>query len=163
MNRKFIPWYVYVCELGILGRLPLSPGTWGSLGATLAYWGLCSLGVPVEVLGILTMVLIPGVVPLCTWTSLHMERGDPSNIVVDELIGQWIALFPIFWLQYWTGNLVWGILIGFVLFRFFDVLTVFPANLLERLKGGWGIVLDDCMAGLFANTSVVILGLYLKV
>jgi phosphatidylglycerophosphatase A len=151
-----------VCELGFLGKLPVAPGTWGSLGATLLYAGLFELGVPVEALGVLTLVLIPAVIPICNWTSLYMAQKDPSNVVIDELVGQWLALFPVYWSSAWIGFRVEGLLAGFFLFRFFDVLNVFPLGRIERWSGGWGIVLDDCMAGLYASGFLMVVVQYLN-
>jgi phosphatidylglycerophosphatase A len=160
-----MPWYLYVSELGVLGKLPLAPGTWGSAGALLLYAGLFYAGVEGWLLGLFTVLLTAASIPLCNWASLYMAQQDPSNVVLDELVGQWIAVHPYFWLPLWmdTGYPLYaGFLAGFLLFRFFDILMVFPVNVLENLEGGWGIVLDDCMAGLYANGLLYLLASYLS-
>lgn len=165
MSRKWMPWYVYVSELGFLGKLPLAPGTWGSAGAALMYAGLFYVGVESWFLAILTILLTAGSIPLCNWASLYMGQQDPANVVLDELVGQWIALYPYLWLPLWTesGYTVYtAFLVGFVFFRFFDALNVFPVNRIEGLGGGWGIVLDDCMAGLYAQGSLYLLASYIS-
>lgn len=163
MPRKWMPWYVYVCELGFLGKLPLTPGTWGSAGSALLYWGLLRAGTPAWLLGVATVVLLVGSIPLCDWASLYMAQQDPSNVVLDELVGQWITYVPILWGPVWIGaghSEELALLAGFFVFRFFDVLNVFPVNAIEELPGGWGIVLDDVAAGLYANGLLWLVGAY---
>lgn len=155
-----MPWYVYVCEGLGLGRLPLAPGTWGSLGGALLYTaGFVVL--PGWFLGLLTVVLLVVSVPLCNWASLYLARKDPRNVVLDEIVGQWITFFPFFWFPHWPYWIGYGFLAGFFAFRFFDALNVFPVNYIEGLQGGWGIVLDDVMAGVYANLTLILVGRYL--
>lgn len=164
MARKWMPWYVYVCELGFLGKLPLAPGTWGSAGSALVYWGLLRAGTPEWLLGGITVLLVAGSIPLSNWASLYMAQRDPSNVVIDELVGQWTTYVPYLWVPVWVGagySQEVGLLAGFFVFRFFDVLKVFPANLVEELPGGWGIVLDDVAAGVYANVALWLVGTYL--
>jgi len=82
-------------------------------------------------------------VPAATIVERESGRTDPGFVVVDEVIGQWIALLgsPADWRH--------G-LIALVLFRIFDITKPFPVRRLERLPGGWGIVFDDVAAGLYA-------------
>ena len=163
MARKWMPWYVYVCDLGFLGKLPLAPGTWGSAGSALIYWGLLGAGAPEWLLWVLTGILLIGSIPLCNWSSLYMAQQDPSNVVIDELVGQWITYVPFLWAPVWMGAGVpqeMALLAGFLAFRFFDVLNVFPVNVIENLPGGWGIVLDDVAAGLYANGVLWVTGAY---
>jgi phosphatidylglycerophosphatase A len=160
-----MPWYVYVAELGFLGKLPLAPGTWGSAAAALLYAVLFYAGIEPWFLAILTILLVAASIPLCNWASLYMGQQDPANVVLDELVGQWITLYPYFWLPLWTENsynVYAGFLAGFLLFHFFDVLNIFPINRIENLEGGWGIVLDDCMAGLYAQGVLYLLASYLS-
>lgn len=80
-------------------------------------------------------------------TRLQPERDphpDPSIVVIDEIVGMWIALFLV-------PKGVVAYALAFVLFRVFDVLKPQPARALERLPGGWGIMLDDVVAGAYAN------------
>lgn len=72
---------------------------------------------------------------------------DPSIVVIDEVVGMWITLFMI------TKTLP-AYALGFLLFRMLDILKPEPARLLERIPGGWGIMLDDIVAGIYANAAV---------
>ena len=75
---------------------------------------------------------------------------DPSQATIDELSGQWLAL-----LLLPDG---WGtVLLGFAAFRFFDILKPEPVNSMQKLPGGWGVMADDLVAGIYANLSVRIL------
>ncbi len=74
----------------------------------------------------------------------HFGRSDPGQVVIDEVMGMLITLFlnPVGWL---------GALAGFLLFRIFDVIKPYPANRLEQLHGGIGVMADDAMAAVYAN------------
>ena len=90
-----------------------------------------------------SLVAIALGVPAATIVERESGRTDPGFVVIDEVIGQWIALLgsPADWRH--------G-LIALVLFRLFDITKPFPVRRLERLPGGWGIVFDDVAAGLYA-------------
>ncbi len=143
---------------GGLGLLPRAPGTWGSLGALPLTWVLHGLG------GIWLVVLATGVIfAVGVWaTSVYLGGGqdDPSEVVIDEIAGQMIALWPLSWgltvavvdpwLFPWPG---W---VGaFVMFRFFDIVKPPPINWLDR-PGSWGVMLDDVAAGAIAAIVVLI-------
>jgi phosphatidylglycerophosphatase A len=74
------------------------------------------------------------------------ETADPSIIVIDEIVGMWITLL-------FLPKTVPVMIIGFLAFRFFDIVKPQPARSLERVPGGWGIMLDDLVAGVYANVS----------
>jgi phosphatidylglycerophosphatase A len=88
---------------------------------------------------------------LGTWASGVVEhdcsRTDPGHIVVDEIVGMLISLFMI--PVQWPGAVA-----AFLLFRLFDVIKPYPANRLERLHGGLGVMADDAMAGAYANLAL---------
>jgi phosphatidylglycerophosphatase A len=155
-----MPWYVYVCEGPVFGRLPVAPGTWGSLEGLMLYAAGYPF-LPTWVLGGLTVLLLVGSIPVCNWASLYLARKDPDNVILDEIVGQWVALFPLFWAPHWPYTIWSGFLLQFFVFRFYDIFTPFPINHLESLEGGWGIVLDDVLAGVYANVSLLLAGLYL--
>lgn len=85
-----------------------------------------------------------------------MKLDDPSIIVADEVVGQWVALIP--WTVY--GGLMHA-LIAFVAFRFFDIVKVWPASVLEQRKGGFGVMMDDVVAGVYANIVTNLFLIYL--
>ncbi|GAB4231171.1 MAG: phosphatidylglycerophosphatase A [Acidobacteriota bacterium] len=128
-----------------LGRLPAAPGTWASI-ATVAL----SLGVYQVWPEAAPWLHGGGLVflfPVAVWaagrTAAWLEDRDPHCVVVDEVLGQSIALLalPPGWL--WC-------LLALAAFRCFDILKPPPVRQLERIPGGWGIVLDDVMAGVYA-------------
>jgi phosphatidylglycerophosphatase A len=132
--------------LGV-GRVPFAPGTFGS-AAGLLIWAAIS-GSWIAQAAAIVVVFVAG-----TWSGGIAERHygatDPGAVVIDEVLGMLVTLFlnPVGW----TGALV-----GFLLFRVFDVIKPYPANRLERLHGGLGIMSDDAMAAVYANMLLRIL------
>jgi phosphatidylglycerophosphatase A len=142
------------------GYLPLAPGTWGSLVAVLAFaviwWLVAAAGLPRAVV---EGILVAGVVSSSWfsvrfggWAIARFGRSDPKPFVLDEFAGQWVALIglPV---AYGAGGWMVACVAGaaFFLFRVFDVIKPPPARQAERLPAGWGILLDDLFAGLYAN------------
>jgi len=124
------------------GYLPKAPGTWGSAVGVLI-WLLIGRMDLLPFLAVVTILFVVGVI--CGGAAEKiLDRVDPRPVVIDEIVGQLIALtaaplHPVV------------ILLSFLLFRFFDILKPFPANWIDRhLCGGWGIMLDDVVAGLYA-------------
>jgi phosphatidylglycerophosphatase A len=131
-----------------VGYLKPGPGTWGSVAAVLLWASEAKTVHPparVMLFGLLIVIAIAIEIGVPAATIVERESGghDPQFVVIDEVIGQWIALLlcPVDWRH--------G-LIALVLFRFFDIVKPFPVRRLERLPGGWGIVFDDVAAGLYA-------------
>lgn len=130
--------------LGPAGRMPRAPGTWGSLASILV---APMLFLPLPLWARIAVVLL--VFPLGAWCAGRAERilggKDPSCVVIDELWGQWIALLVLP-----SGQPLWLVL-AFALFRLFDIAKPWPVRASERwLPGGWGIMIDDGLAGLYA-------------
>ena len=130
------------------GTAPKAPGTFGTIAA-LPFWWFLLQGVPtLPYLGILIAGFALGVV-LCEITSRDLGVHDHGGIVWDEWIGVWITLV---WLPMGGGllaDLGW-LLYGFVLFRFFDILKPWPIKWLDaKVHGGFGIMIDDVLAGIF--------------
>jgi len=125
------------------GLLPKAPGTWGSLAALPLGWVIQYVaGWPGLVLATL-LVFIIGI-----WAAgSYARRGanpDPGEIVIDEVAGQWLAVLPAM-----GAPLLY--LVGFALFRLFDIWKPWPIRTVERkLKGGLGVMADDILAGLIA-------------
>ena len=126
------------------GYVPKAPGTAGSLAALAMAWVLHHYtGLQLGAFALLATLLIPFAVWAAHVTSQVTGLKDPQIVVVDEVVGQWIALAGAFTLN-WKSWLA-----AFVLFRLFDVWKPFPIRRLERLPGGVGIVADDVMAGFY--------------
>lgn len=133
-----------LATFGGVGYSPVVSGTVGSLAAVLVTYALVRLGLPVWSVGAAAVALLW---PAC-WASGVVEQqsggADPKEVVVDEVVGQWLALAaidPLRW-EDWLG--------AFLLFRLFDVAKPYPIRRLEHLPGGLGIVADDAAAGLCA-------------
>lgn len=124
------------------GLAPKAPGTFGTLAAVPIYWLLQDLAWPIY--GTWLIVTFALGVYWCDRSSKQLGVHDHGGIVWDEFVGYWITMFlaPTGW--------VWMIL-GFVLFRFFDIIKPWPIGWLDRkVGGGLGIMIDDVLAGIYA-------------
>ena len=130
-----------------LGKLPFAPGSWGSLGA-LALWLFLPLSYAVH-LAVILILFILGVYS-SNKVAEDMDDHDPSEVVIDEAVGMGISLFM---LPHSLGLYI----LAFILFRFFDIFKPSFIYRIQNLPGGWGIMLDDVLAGFF--TLVVVTGL----
>ncbi len=98
------------------------------------------------------LILFPAAVWSAGSTARQLGRDDPGLVVIDEVAGQWIALSG-------ATHLNWrSLTLAFLLFRLFDIWKPWPTRPLEKLPGGWGIVLDDCMAGVYAAAALMLFG-----
>ncbi len=134
--------------LGPVGNLPKGPGTWGSAAAVIAAPFLFLPYSPVARCAILAVLFVFG-----AWASGRAERvlgrKDPGCVVIDEVLGQWITYLP------FSIMTSWQILAGFAFFRLFDIAKPFPIRRAERwLPGGWGVMLDDALAGVYAAAAL---------
>jgi len=157
-----------------VGYLPKAPGTWGSAAAValamLSSWRLDlyvdhRMGVlhpspffttsyytlNIQVLAAF-MISVIGVI-VANRAARYAQIEDPQWVVIDEVSGQLITYYLFFF--FWDSPLNWkSWLLGFILFRIFDIWKPFPARQLERLPGGWGIMADDWMAGIYAAIAL---------
>jgi phosphatidylglycerophosphatase A len=124
------------------GNLPVAPGTWGSAVGVLLWLLLSRLGA-LPYFAVVGVLFIIGV--FCAGAAEKIvDRGDPAIVVIDEIVGQLIALSLI-------PATPLTIFAGFLLFRFFDIVKPFPVGWIDQhLHGGLGIMLDDVVAGLYA-------------
>jgi phosphatidylglycerophosphatase A len=130
------------------GYSPLAPGTAGSAVGLALYWPMRGLS-PLALLAAIVLVSAVGVAAAAR-VARRAGQEDPGLVVVDEVAGMWVTL----WLLPATPLVA---LVGFVAFRAMDVFKPWPARDLERLPGGWGIMADDLMAGVYANLLVRVL------
>lgn len=134
------------------GRVPVAPGTVGSLVAFPIVYALTFCPWPMAMAAVVLMALA------AVWIAGQAERQlahrDPGSVVIDEIVGMCVALLAIP-LTLTTG------LAGFLLFRLFDIVKPQPIRFFDRrLDGGWGIVMDDVAAGIAANI-VLRIGIWL--
>ncbi|WOI56799.1 phosphatidylglycerophosphatase A [Palleronia sp. LCG004] len=154
MNR-FIATFFYA------GLLRPGPGTWGSLAALPVAWLLHMLGGPLALaIGIVATFAIGLVVVRAETARTGVE--DPSEIVIDEVSGQWLALFPVSFGAWHVDAAItdlWpGWVAAFLLFRLFDIAKPGPVGWADRRGDPMGVMLDDIIAGAIAAVGVVILG-----
>lgn len=139
------------CRLGVAGLSPVAPGTCGSFLALLV---APVLFLPLPVAGRVALLV------LLFWVGGHaatraeriLNVKDPGQVVIDELVGQWLTLLPF-------ANPGWvTCLAGFVLFRLFDAAKPWPINASENwLPDGYGVMIDDVIAGIMAMICLLVL------
>ena len=134
--------------LGV-GYVPFAPGTFGSLAGLVVFAGVRATGQPAVELAAIVAVFFTGVWA-ATAAETHFGHIDPGPVVIDEVLGMLVTLtlLPVS---------MTGVLVGFVLFRIFDVIKPPPCNRLEALPGGWGVMCDDFMAAVYAHVCVRVL------
>jgi len=151
---------VWIATCGGVGYFPVAPGTAGSVVGVVLVAALGRLPVETPWLSVLLGGAAVGVFILGVWAASQAEsffgRTDPRQVVIDEVAGQMITF-----LANPAASWKW-LLAGFVLFRVFDVLKPFPAGRAERLPGGWGIMLDDVVAGGYGLVTLLVLGMFLR-
>lgn len=124
------------------GLAPVAPGTFGTLVAVPFYLLLAQLSLPWYLLAVNLGFAIG--VYICQYTSDALGVHDHGGIVWDEFVGYWITMIAVPFAWQW-------ILLGFVLFRGFDIVKPWPVKIADKkIKGGFGIMLDDVLAGLYA-------------
>ena len=127
-----------------IGYVPIASGTFGSAAGLVLWLALPSA----PIIQTAAIVLLFGV---GAWTAgiaeRHFKATDPAPVVIDEVMGMLVTLFmnPVGWA---------GAVAAFFLFRLFDVIKPYPANRLERLPGGLGVMADDAMAAIYANIAL---------
>ena len=126
--------------LGV-GFFPVAPGSAATAaGIVLVFL----LQFSMTVYGAVTLLFLLTAIPVCTFLERELHQKDPGVLVIDEVVGIMIAFIGL--------PLNWSVvIIGFFLFRALDMFKIYPINRLEALPGGFGIMMDDVMAGLYTN------------
>ncbi len=132
-----------------VGLIPKAPGTFGTLAAIPLFYLLTFTPLYLY-LGITVIIILVSV-----WASKIVEevynKEDPQQIVADEVCGYLVTMILV-------PPTIANIFLGFLLFRFFDIAKPYPVRKFEKLPGGWGVVIDDVAAGVYACVSLHILG-----
>ena len=150
-----------LATVGGVGLLHPAPGTWGSLAALPLAWALHVFGGWIALIAGIALLL-----PLGAWAIGRMGGSDPdpSEAVIDEVAGQWIALLPVSYgalfaqadvLALWPGWVT-----AFAAFRLFDIWKPGPVGRLDRMHTPWGVMLDDVAAGAMAAVTVIALAIF---
>tara|TARA_X000000368_G_scaffold319253_1_gene256438 strand:+ start:504 stop:986 length:483 start_codon:yes stop_codon:yes gene_type:complete len=136
----------FIATLGGIGKIPIAPGTWGSI---FAFFIFIYISHYVDML-IVVILSIPFSIWVCEKASVSLIEKDHKSIVIDELVGIWIALVPALYLSTQTSRTSYAVL-ALIFFRLFDILKPFPISYFDKnFKNGLGIVLDDLIAGIMA-------------
>jgi len=135
-----------------IGKIPVAPGTFGSIPGIFLAFLLNSLN-PFLALAVFFLIFFIAVL-LCGFVCKRKGIHDPGYIVIDEILGMAVSLM-------WIEMSVINVIMCFMVFRFFDIIKPFPINYFDKkIKGGLGIVFDDITAGLFTN---ILVNLFIKV
>lgn len=129
-----------------IGWLPLAPGTFASAAALPFGWLLVMFGWKAALIGAIAATALG--VWACGAHARKVGLYDPSECVLDEVAGQWFALVPIAFMGRGGDWRPYGM--AFLLFRLFDILKPWPISAAERLPGGFGVMMDDVLAGIAA-------------
>ena len=147
MNRFLL---LFSAGFGV-GYSPIAPGTLGTLLAIPLYFFLSQIPFPLYELTLLAFFF------LSTWISeqaqLHWGKKDDQRIVIDEMMGFLVTML-------WVPKTTFTIIAGFILFRLFDIIKPPPIRRLENVNGGYGVVLDDVVAGIYGNIILHIISFY---
>lgn len=148
-----------IASLGGVGFIPFAPGTWGSaVAVVLALPFFMPFFIEAQSVGFLwgatALAYLLGLFVCKDWL-VDSADDDPSAIIIDELVGQWLTLaiiasfMPITYLEF---------LAAFILFRFFDIVKPFPIGWVDKnIKGAQGVMLDDVLAGIMAGALYLII------
>ena len=141
------------------GLLRPASGTWGSMPAAALAWAMLLMGasqaVYLSVLGVWFVVFCVSCVVYGEWAEARFGKKDAGQIVADEAAGQCIPLALLATIGvsgFWETSFTVGA--AFVLFRIFDIIKPPPANAMQRLHAGWGVLVDDLFAGLYAAVAL---------
>lgn len=133
-----------------VGYVPFAPGTFGSLAGLAVFAavraGSQAVGVPILELAAIVVVFLAGAWA-ATAAEAHFGHIDPGPVVIDEVLGMLVTLACV-------PVSITGAVVGFVLFRVFDVIKPPPCHRLEALPGGWGVMSDDLMAAIYSYACV---------
>lgn len=126
-----------------LGDIPKAPGTFGTLAGIPIVIGLSFIGNNYFYLIFTAIFFIFSIYISNEAEEIYKEK-DAQNIVIDEVLGYMVTMFLV------PVNIL-TVILGFILFRFFDITKIPPIRNLQNIKGGFGVVIDDFLAGVFAN------------
>ncbi len=146
-----------------VGLLPLAPGTWGSLVALILFYFLIYFQISISIYSLILSLTIITAIIACHIASLELLEKDHKSIVIDEVAGAGVSFMflPVlgvydFSSANWNENSYLAAALILLFFRFFDILKPHPISFIDkRFKTGFGIVLDDLVAGIFAGLTLL--------
>ena len=156
--KNFTKFFV---SIFFVGYIKFAPGTWGTIISLLIMYILFNvLALPLTILTIIFISLFFISNYLINYFSVFTNSEDSKHIVIDELLGVF-TIFLFYDLIFLYNDTVTYILIFFI-FRFFDIIKIFPANYFDKhYKNGYGVILDDIIAGLYTVLTLIILNAFI--
>ena len=150
--------YDFIASLGGIGLIPFAPGTFGSIFAWFVFVIMSHF---VDML-IYTICIVFIAIWVCEKASVNLIQKDHKSIVIDELAGMWVALVPVIYFASDQLDRIIYACLALVFFRVFDILKPFPISYFDKkYKNGFGIVLDDIIAGIFSGILSVLIVVFL--
>jgi len=150
--------YDFIASLGGIGLIPFAPGTFGSIFAWFVFVIMSHF---VDML-ICTICIVFIAIWVCEKASVNLIQKDHKSIVIDELAGMWVALVPVIYFASDQFERIIYACLALVFFRVFDILKPFPISYFDKKhKNGFGIVLDDIIAGIFTGILSVLIVFFL--
>ena len=150
--------YDFIASLGGIGLIPLAPGTFGSIFAWFVFIIMSHF---VDML-IYTICIVFIAIWVCEKASVNLIQKDHKSIVIDELAGMWVALVPVIYFASDQLERIIYACLALIFFRVFDILKPFPISYFDKkFKNGFGIVLDDLIAGIFSGILSVLIVVFL--
>lgn len=144
--------FFFIASLGGIGLIRFAPGTFGSI---FSWFLFIYLSHYLNMIVLTSLMFFLGIW-VCENISKDLEEKDDKSIVVDELIGMWIALMPTIYFADSQAERTTIAILALVLFRFFDIVKPYPINLLDqKFKNGFGIVIDDVAAGIITLVILI--------
>jgi phosphatidylglycerophosphatase A len=158
MTQKKTGWAWTLATFFGVGFLRPAPGTWGSIAGLLlwlaaAHWLHPSPLYLALSTAVAALILLVAGIPASTIVAREAATDDPSFVVADEVVGQWIALIA-------ASLRPWEWLLALLLFRIFDILKPSPARQFDRMHSGFGIMMDDVAAGIYAMAILFAIRLF---
>jgi phosphatidylglycerophosphatase A len=154
-NYKILPFnqfdknffWVFLSSGALIGFLPPCPGTFGSLEGLIIFWFLKNLSLIYQ-LSLILGIIVVGIIS-SDWVSKSLKAKDPDFVVIDEIAGMWISVLG--------KNTLMEFILAFIIFRIVDIKKPYPLKKFENLPYGWGIMIDDIIAGILTNFFVTLL------
>jgi len=132
------------------GYLPKAPGTWGSFFALIIYF-IPGFENPSLMIFMISLFILIGVPIADKFEAVYGK--DPKECTIDEVVGMWITLL-------FLPKKIWWIILAFLIWRVMDIIKPFPVRNLEKIKGGWGVILDDILAGIYSFITIQLVIFY---
>ena len=150
--------YHFIATLGGIGLFPLAPGTVGSIFGWIIFIVLSHY---IEMI-FATVLIIFLSIYVSNLATKDLVNKDHKSIVIDEMAGIWLAMIPVIYIAPSQYERTLYAVLTLIFFRLFDILKPYPISYVDKnFKGGFGIVLDDLIAGVFAGILATVLTLYL--